>query len=199
VSDQEAPDGAGAPGDPRAPDGHRSFPPSPDDETSLVAPVPSDDQDYGPRPGYGQPGYAASRGYSTSPPGRNWLPLVVVGLLVAAVLAVAVVVLVTRGGGGKPGAGDPVSSVRVFLSAIKNKDCGKARSFLTGDAEQQAQGSCTAGQIERTRFSDPVLVHRSGTQASVSVKATTGGQSVPITLGLRKVKGTWLISDLNAD
>jgi hypothetical protein len=118
---------------------------------------------------------------------------------VAAVVAVAVIFLVTRGGGGKPGAGDPVTSVRGFLSAIKNKDCGRARSFLTGDAEQQAQGSCTAGQIDRIRFSDPVLVHRSGTQASVSVKASTSGQSVPITLGLRKVQGTWLIFDLNAD
>jgi hypothetical protein len=121
-----------------------------------------------------------------------------VGLLVLAVAAVVVVFLVTRGG-AKPGAGDPVTSVRDFLSAIKHKDCGRARSYLTGDAERQAQGSCTAGELDRIRFSDPVLVHRSGTLASVSVKATTSGGSEPITLGLRRVGDAWLISDLNAD
>jgi limonene-1,2-epoxide hydrolase len=127
------------------------------------------------------------------------VPFVIVAVLVVAALAVGVLFFVNRGGTASPRTSDPVAAVRGFLSALKDQNCAQARSYLTGNARVQAEGTCNTGQLDRFRFTDPVLIHRSSVQASVSVKASTGGQSVTLRLGLRKVQGKWLISDLNAD
>jgi hypothetical protein len=149
-------------------------------------------------PGFAEPGYSPPQ-YGAPTAARSTVPFIVVGVLVVIAVVVGFLFFVNRGGGANPSGSDPVASVRGFLSALKDKKCDQARSFLTGNARVQAEGSCNTGQLDRIRFTDPVVLHRSRVRASVNVQATTGGQSLSLRLGLRKVEGKWLISDLIAD
>jgi hypothetical protein len=153
--------------------------------------------------GHGHPGFVepvhSPPQYGAPTAARSTVPFIIVGVLVVVAVAIGFLFFVNRGGSASPSGSDPVASVRGFLSALKDKNCDRARAFLTDGARVQAEASCNTGQLDRIKFTEPVLLHRSSLQASVSVKATTGGQSVTLPLGLRKVHGKWLISDLNAD
>jgi hypothetical protein len=172
-------------------------PPGDDPSPSQDEPGRPDASGYG-HPDFVEPGYSPPQ-YSAPTAARSTVPFIIVGVLVVIAVAVGLLFFVNRGGGPSPSGSDPVASVHGFLSALQDRKCDRARSFLTGNAKVQAEGSCNTGQLDRVRFTDPVVLHRSSVRASVNVKATIGGQSLSLRLGLRKVDGKWLISDLIAD
>jgi hypothetical protein len=115
------------------------------------------------------------------------------------VIVAVVLVLVLSGGGG----GSPQDAAEGFIAAAEAHDCDKAYDLLSADLKEQ-WGTCednadtiVPAEGQEIAFGDVTVSGESDSAATAKVDATSGEQTVTLTLSLVKENGEWKVDQLS--
>lgn len=161
--------------------------------------LPSAQGAYPAPPGYGPPSPAP---YGQPPPpasaSRSKLPLILAGVGLLLVAGIVALVFALRGGGGE----SPTDAAQKFLSAVENRDCAAAYSYLTSSMKKET-GTCSDNPDNlvppkgtAVSFGDVTIKNQTGTKATATVDATVSGRKSTFTLTLVKQGEHWKINSI---